>query len=66
MAFTGLLLLVGLVENFQLNRKLVIRLISSLYALFFVLWFWDRIASSKFEKSWSTDRVQAPSVELGK
>jgi hypothetical protein len=66
MAFTALLLLVGLVKNFQLNRKLVIRIISSLYALFFAIWMWDRIQSSRMEKSWNLDHQEAPAVELGK
>jgi hypothetical protein len=66
MALTALLLLVGFVETFQMDRKLVIRLIGGLYALFFTLWLWDRISSTQLEKKWGFERSQAPAVELGK
>ncbi len=66
MAFTALLLLVGFVENFKLNRKLAIRLLSFLYVIFFVLWIWNNFNSAKFERAWRTDSSDAPEVELGK
>lgn len=65
MAFTALLLLVGFVENFQLPRKLAVRLIAVLYAIFFALWLWNSITSSKFEKAWKNQHSDAPEVELG-
>jgi hypothetical protein len=66
LAFAGILLLVGFVENFQLDKKLVIRIIGSLYALIFCLWIWEQISSSRWEKSWNSERYDAPEVELGK
>lgn len=65
MAFTALLLLVGFVENFQIPRKLVIRLMAILYALLFTIWVWNQITSSRMEKNWSHDRIEAPEVQLG-
>jgi len=66
MAFTALLLMVGFVENFLLPRKLIVRLIAILYAILFTIWIWDQITSSRMEKNWSHDRIEAPEVELGK
>lgn len=37
-AFTGLLLVVGLTENFQLEKKRSIKLVSVLYGIFTVIW----------------------------
>ncbi|HVK60659.1 MAG TPA: hypothetical protein VM432_03870 [Bdellovibrionales bacterium] len=37
-AFTGMLLVVGLIEQFKLNRKLVIRLIAGVGVTFFIIW----------------------------
>jgi hypothetical protein len=64
MAFTAMLLSVGFVENFQLPRRLVLRLIAILYVIFFVLWIWSRISSSKLETTWHEDN-RAPEVHLG-
>lgn len=66
MAFTAFLLMVGFVENFQLPRKLVIRLIAVLYTILLALWLWEQATNSVMVKNWSHDRVEAPEVELGK
>ena len=66
LAFTAVLLLVGFVENFQIDRKLAIRIIGSLFALIFVLWIWEQVNSSRWERTWNSDRYEAPEVELGK
>jgi len=65
MGFTAFLLLVGFVENFSLNRKLVIRMIAALYTLFFCLWIWNRIATSRMDRSWNNETIEAPEVHLG-
>lgn len=65
MAFTALLLLVGFAENFQLEKRIVIRLIGFIYALFLALWIWGRVSSSQLEKNWNQDRYSAPEVKLG-
>ena len=65
MAFTALLLLVGFVENFQIDRKMAMRLIGGLYAIFIALWLWNQASSARFEKSWNSDRMEAPEVHLG-
>jgi hypothetical protein len=65
MAFTALLLLVGFVENLHVDRKLVIRLLIALYAIFFALWISNMISNSHIEKTWHSDRDAAPEVQLG-
>ena len=66
MAFTALLLLVGFSENFQIEKKFVVRILSGLYALFFLLWVWQRVNSARMEQTWNLERHIAPKVELGK
>ncbi|GIL17776.1 MAG: hypothetical protein BroJett040_15270 [Oligoflexia bacterium] len=65
LAFTGLLLIVGFVENFQVPRKLVIRLIAALYVVFFLIWLWGRLDTMKLDKQWRAEE-SAPEVRLGK
>lgn len=64
LAFTGILLLVGLVENFQLDKKLTIKIISVLYAIFLTLWVWNRISAMKSDHWDRSENI--PAVELGK
>lgn len=64
MLFTALLLIVGFVENFQLSRKLVLRMVAILYVIFFLIWIWGRISSSKLETTWH-EQNNAPEVHLG-
>lgn len=65
LAFTGFLLIVGFVENFYLNKKLVIRIVAALYAVIFCMWMWEKITSTQWDKSWRSETYQAPPVELG-
>ena len=62
--FTAFLLVVGLTENFSLNKKLVIKIISALYVLFFMVWIWSRFDASEIQNSWN-DPNRAPEVQLG-
>jgi hypothetical protein len=65
-AFAAMLLSMGLVENFQLPKKMVIRLLSALYILFLLVWGWGRLDSMKIEKSFKKDTsIEAPAVKLG-
>lgn len=67
LAFSAFLLVVGFVEHFQVQKRLVIRIIAALYAIFFVIWIVGRINSSRFENDWGSDiKMEAPEVELGK
>lgn len=66
LAFTAILLLVGFVETFGIDRKLAIRIIGGLYALILCMWIWEQINSSRWERNWNSDRYEAPEVELGK
>lgn len=47
LAISGLLMIVGLVENFKIPRKLSIQLMVSLYSVFFVYWIVQMIAFNK-------------------
>ena len=70
MAFTALLLLVGFVENLKVDRKLVVRLLAALYAIFFAVWIANLISNSHLEKNWHAEkereREETPEVQLGK
>jgi hypothetical protein len=66
MLFTALLLSVGFVENFQLPKKMVLRMVAVLYVIFFVIWIWGRISNSKIDSTWHEQSTpQAPEVQLG-
>jgi hypothetical protein len=65
-AFTAILLSIGLVENFSLPKKMVIRLLAILYIIFILVWAWGRWDSMKVEKSFGKKEViDAPEVRLG-
>lgn len=42
-AFTSLLMAVGLTENFQMEKRRALRLVTILFAIVFILWLWNRI-----------------------
>ena len=65
LAFTAFLLLVGFVDNFQLERKKVMKIVGALYGLFFVLWLLQQANSMRFDRSWSPEAIPAPAVQLG-
>lgn len=48
-AFCGLLLIVGLTENFGLAKKKSIRLIGLLFMLVFLVWLWNRIDLAQYK-----------------
>jgi uncharacterized protein YacL len=67
MAYTAYLLWIGFVANFQIDRKVAMKMIGTLYALFLAFWIWGQVSSSsRWERSWNSERVEAPEVELGK
>ena|GEM_PF-862308 len=49
-AFTALLLAVGLTDNFQMEKRRSIRLVTILFAIVFILWLWNRIDISRLER----------------
>lgn len=49
-AFTALLMAVGLTENFQMEKRRSIRLVTILFAIVFILWLWNRIDISRLER----------------
>lgn len=65
LAFTAVILVVGLVENFQVPRRFVVRVIVAVYFVIFAMWLWGRWESSQIEAAWRTDRFEAPEVKLG-
>lgn len=64
LAMAGFLMIVGLCENFQLQRRLVLRTVIGVYLLFLLVWIWGRMdamrVQSRMEKT-----IEAPAVELG-
>jgi hypothetical protein len=53
LAFSGFLLVVGLSENFKLEKKRALRLIVLLYLMVFSVWLWDKIRYSSHDRRMS-------------
>lgn len=49
-AFTALLLAVGLSENFNMEKRRAIRLVTILFAIVFLIWLWNRIDISRMDQ----------------
>lgn len=64
LAFAGLILIVGFTDNFKLDRKLVTKMVATVYILFLILWVWSRFDASQFETALER-RMDAPPVTLG-
>ena len=66
-AFTAVILVVGLVENFGLPKKLVLRSIAGVYIVIFLMWVWGRWDSLQIETGWRGGSIEAeaPEVHLG-
>jgi hypothetical protein len=65
LAFTAFLLIVGFVENFQLPRKFVIRLVAGLYVVFVATYGLAWLSMSKSNEKWHSKSDDAPEVRLG-
>lgn len=65
LAFAALLTIVGLCDNFQLERKMVIRTVAGVYVLFLAVWAVQYLAISKSQSKLNTE-FEAPEIELGK
>ena len=46
-AFTALLMAVGLTENFQMEKRRALRLVTIMFAIVFILWLWNRIDAAR-------------------
>lgn len=51
LAFSALLLIVGLTESFSLNKKRAIKLVSILYTMVFLVWLWEKIDTRKLSRA---------------
>lgn len=49
-AFTAMLMAVGLTENFQMDKRRALRLVTILFAIVFLIWLWNRIDISRLER----------------
>ncbi len=47
--FTGMLLIVGLTENFKMTKKRAIRLVGALWFLIFLVWLYNRLSVQKMD-----------------
>lgn len=54
LAFSALLLVVGLTENFSLEKKRAIKLVSVLYIMVFVVWLWEKVDTGRLSRTIST------------
>ena len=65
LAFAAVLLIVAFVDNFQLPKKFITRLMAVLYILFLVAWVWGRV-ENRLDKTFKTDGLKDyPEVRLG-
>lgn len=58
LAFSALLLVVGLTESFSLDRKRAIKLVSVLYVMVFVVWLWEKIDTRRLSRTFSAPYEQ--------
>ncbi len=63
-AFTSVLLIVGMVEKFQIEKKFAIRLLLVINAIVLILWILQRIETMRMEDTFGT-RIEAPEIKLG-
>lgn len=53
LAFSALLLIVGLTDVFQLDKKRAIKLVATLYVMIFAVWLWEKIDVSRISRTLS-------------
>lgn len=58
MAFTGMLLIVGLSDNFSLQKTKSIRLVGALFILIFVIWAFEKIQATRLVRSVNTGTME--------
>jgi hypothetical protein len=63
-AMTALLLFKGFIQHFQLERKLVTKLIGSLFLLLLSMWVWQRFENLRSEQAYDS-KIRAPEIKLG-
>lgn len=66
LAFSGILMIVGLSDNFQRERKMVIRTVAGVYVLFLIVWGWTRFDAMRSETRLNKTLESTPAIELGK
>ena len=49
-AFTALLMAVGLTENFQMDKRRALRLVTIMFAVVFIIWLWNRVDISRMDR----------------
>lgn len=64
LAFTGFILVTGFTVQFGLDRRFVIRIVSLVYAMFFIVWLWSRFDALRSEREFN-ETLRAPPVKLG-
>ena len=65
LAFTGLLLVVGLSENFQMDKRRAMRLIGILYFVIFLVWLWNKVELSSLDRKMSASTFTSGSKTTG-
>ena len=53
LAFSGMLMVVGLTDNFRLEKKRAIKLVATLVVMIFAVWLWEKIDVSRISRSLS-------------
>ena len=58
LAFSALLLVVGLTESFSLDRNRAIKLVSALYVMVFIVWLWEKVDTRRLSRTFSAPYEQ--------
>ncbi len=58
LAFSALLLIVGLTESFSLDRSRAIKLVSALYIMVFIVWLWEKVDTRRLSRTFSAPYEQ--------
>lgn len=66
LAFSTLLVITGITANFKIEKKLVIKIIGSLYLIYALIWTAGKVNSMRFDRNFESSRDEAPEVYLGR
>lgn len=59
MAFTGMLITVGLTENFQMQKRRALRLVGVLFFLIFIIWVFEKLRDTRLVNSVDTGSIES-------
>lgn len=66
LAFSTVLIIMGITANFKIDKKIVIKIIGTLYLIYALIWTAGKLNSMRFDDNFESRREEAPEVYLGK